>query len=380
VIMVVRQPLFESNDTTDQTAEIFRLLFRDFLNGRAGILSDTAFEIRQRSAGADASVDVKSGSLMLTGTESANQGFYHVVNDKDLNLSRPQPPNTTLSRIDTIVVRVRDSVFASGQGPDGEIFDDGILEWVAGTPVSGTPIPPDLDALGYENYYKLANVSVPAGSPNTPTTSSNITDLRSSSSVTAQNRAVGVGGIAVCTSTTRPASPRHGQAIWQEDTKELVINEGTTSANWVTYGTSGMFKWKSYSSSFPVTGTKVSTWGRYVKVGRIVFGTAGFRFSPSGTGNVTTRISCRVPVKAANPGVAGLIYLGGGRAHDSTGILSGVFWSGSAVVAQNDLFLRDFASAGLPIWDANNPFNWGSGVDLQKSDVLEMFFCYESAE
>jgi len=378
--MVVRQPLFQHNDTTDQSAEIFRQLFSSLVNGRAGIFSETAFQVRQRSVGADASVDVKSGALLVAGTEGANQGFYHIINDKDLNVSRPQPPTTNLSRLDTVIVRVRDSVFSSGQGPDGEIYNDAQVVWVAGVPTSGTPAAPDIDALGYENYYRLANVSVPAGSPTTPTTSSNITDLRISSTIANQNQVSLVGGISLCTSTSRPSSPRLGQVIWEEDTKQLVINEGIGSANWVTYGTSGMFKWKNYSSSFPISGTKISTYGRYVKVGRIVFGTAGFKFSESGTGNLTGRVRCRVPFKAANPGIAGMVYVGGGRAFDSTALLAGVYWAGTAVVAQNDLNLTDFASTAIPLWDATHPFDWGAGTGFQKNDSIEMFFCYEAAE
>jgi hypothetical protein len=380
--MTVLQPLFQENDTSDQAARIFRLLFRDLFEQRSGILKDTAFQVTQRAAGANDSVDIKAGSLLIGNTEGSTQGFYHLINDRDVNRSRPAPPHTSLSRIDTIIARVRDSEFPSGQiGED--LFDDALIDWVTGTPVSSSPVPPDLDALGYENYYKLANVSVPAGSPTTPTTSANITDLRTTVSSGTHNFAVGVGGVSVCTSVNRPASPRHGQLIWEEDTKQLVLNEGTTTPSWVTYGTSGLVKWKNFSSGFPVSGSGVISWGRYIKLGRICFGTVGFQFSNTGTGNLTGSVYCRIPVRAANPGISGLVYVGGGRAQNATGFFQSVVWSATGSVLQNDTYMRYFASgSGLPTWDATHPFDWGSGTSgaYQRNDSMEMFFLFESAE
>lgn len=372
--MVVRQPLFQHNDTTDQSADIFRLLFQHLFTSLSGIISESSFEVTQHVTGADATVDVRPGGLIISGSESSGQGYYYIVNDVDINISRPVPPSTTLSRIDTIIIRVRDSVFPSGQFDPN--VDDAIIEWVTGTPTSSTPTPPDLDALGYKNYYKLANISVPAGSPNTPTTSSNITDLRISGGN--NNRACSIGGFLGCTSLTRPSSPRHGQVIWEEDTKKLLINEGTVSSNWVVYGVSKLTKWQNFSSGFPISGSGITTWGRYIKLGNTVFGTTGFRFSHTGTGNLSGQVYCRVPVRAANPGTTGLVYIGGGRGFDSTGLLQGVFWSGTATIIQNDLYLRKFATQGLPLWDTTNPFNWGSGTSFQKTDSLEMFFLYEA--
>lgn len=376
--MTVLQPLFQENDISDQSARIFRLLFRDIVEERPGILKSTAFQVTQRAAGANPSVDVKAGSLLVPNSEGVNQGYYHIVNDNDINVPRPAPPSTTLNRLDLIIVRVRDSAFPSGQVGE-DLFNDASVEWVTGTPTSGTPIAPDLDALGYENYYKLANVTVPAGSPTTPTTTANITDVRTT--ISNQNNAVGIGGITICTSTTRPAAPRHGQLIWEEDTKRLVLNEGTSIPSWVIYGTSGLVRWQNYSSGFPVSGSLVVTWGRYIKLGRIVFGIAGFKFSPNGTGNLTGSVSCRIPVRAHQPNISGLHYIGGGRGFNRTSQTAGVFWSGTASIVPNDTFMRYFASGlGLPTWDATHPFDWGAGTSWAKADTMEMFFCYESTD
>lgn len=372
--MTIRQPLFQQNDTTDQSAEIFRILFKQFFIERSGIISEDALQVIQHNTGADASVDIRAGSAIIAGSESSSQGYYYVTNDKDVNLPRPSPPTSTQSRIDTVILRVRDSVYPSGQLTSN--VDDAVFEWVTGTSTSGTPTAPDLDALGYENYYKLANISVPAGTSTTPTTSSNITDLRVSGG--SHNRTSIMGGLLPCTSVTRPSNPRHGQWIWEEDTKKILINEGTTVANWVVYGVSNMTKWQNFSSGFPISGSGIITWGRYVKLGTAVFGTTGFKFSNTGSGNLIGPVSCRVPVKAANPGTTGLVYLGGGRGFDSTGFLQGVFWSATATIIQNDLYLRSFATQGLPLWDTTHPFNWGSGTNFEKADSLEMFFVYEA--
>lgn len=374
--MVVSQPLFMENDTTDQVAVIARRLLKDLVSQQAGILTESSFEVHQRTVGADSSVDIRAGSIFIPHNEAGGAGFYHIVNDKEVNVIRPSPPDTMLSRIDTIIVEIRDSTLFSG-GLFDPPEDRALISWISGTP-SGSPVPPNVSSI--PNHYKLANVIVPPGASNAVVTSAQITDLRTSISVTpSQGRASGVGGVLPCTSTTRPSSPRHGQMIWEEDTKQLVINEGTTTPSWVTYGTSGLVKWKNYSSSFPVSGSGVTTWGRYLKLGRVVFGTAGFRFSHTGTGNLTGRVQCRIPVRSANPTANGLVYIGGGRAFNSTGLLQGVHWSGTANVPRNDTFMRDFASGlGLPVWDATNPFDWGSGTSFQKSDSIEMFFCYEA--
>jgi hypothetical protein len=376
--MVVLQPLVMENDTGDQSAAIFRRFLKDLFTQWPGVLTETSFQVKQRAVGADGSVDVSRGSVLIPHNESGGAGFYHVINDKDVNLVRPTAPSPTTKRIDTVLVRVKDSTLDSG-GLTDPVVDDAMLEWVIGEPTSSTPVPP---TITFSNYYKLANILIPAGATNSPVTSANITDVRLPGTSTA-SRATGVGGVVVCTSFTRPSPARHGQIIWEEDTKQLVINEGTTSSNWVTYGTSGMTRWKNYSSSFPLSGSKVTTWGRYLKAGRIVFGTAGFRFSHLGTGNLTGRVQCRIPVASANPGIAGLQYIGGGRGFNSTALLAGVIWSGTANVPQNNTVMRDFASGlGLPIWDATHPFDWGlmtGGNAFSKSDGCEMFFCYEAA-
>lgn len=219
--MAIKQPLFEQNDTTDQSADIARLFIRDMLNERSGKIQESAFEVRQRGAGANNSVDVQPGGFVIPGTESGSQGYYYVVNDAVVNIPMSTGAHGSLPRIDSVLIDVRDSIYSGS-------FNDARITYQAGT-AAASPVQPDLTALGYKNYYRLANISVPAND-NTITTVE-ITDTRTT-------RASAVGGTITCTSSTRPSLPRPGQQIWEMDTSKLLVNRGTAaSPNWLTTGT-----------------------------------------------------------------------------------------------------------------------------------------------
>jgi hypothetical protein len=214
--MTVKQPLFQQNDTTDQAADIGRLLVRDVVNERGGIVQEAAFEVRQRAAGANNSVDIQAGGLIVPGTEGTAQGYYYCVNDGVLNVPMSTAAHGSLARIDSLVLEVRDG-FYSGTNNDARVV------YQAGT-ASSSPVAPDLTALGYKNYWRLANITVPAND-NTITTG-DISDQRAPSGA----RATAVGGTITCTSTTRPTLPRPGQQIFEIDTNRHLLNEATAAA------------------------------------------------------------------------------------------------------------------------------------------------------
>jgi hypothetical protein len=211
--MTVKQPIFQQNDTTDQSADIGRLLIRDLVNERGGLVQEAAFQVAQRAAGANNSVDVQPGGFVVPGTEGTAQGFYYVVNDAVINVPMSAPANGANPRIDSLVLEVRDG-FYSGVNNDARVV------YQAGT-AAASPVQPDLTALGYKNYWRLANIAVPAND-NTIVTA-DITDTRSLSGV----RATALGAPMTCTSTTRPTLPRVGQLIWELDTGKLLVNAGT---------------------------------------------------------------------------------------------------------------------------------------------------------
>jgi hypothetical protein len=357
--MTVRQPLFQQNDATDQTADIFRLMLQDIVGSRHGIITETSFQVIQRGAGANNSVDVLAGGVIVPGTESGIQGYYYIVNDATVNVVQTAA-HATLPRIDSVIVRARDSFYS---GAD----NDGGLVYVAGTAAS-SPVEPNLDSLGYENYYRLANISVPAND-NTITTA-DITDRRLTHP---QGRAVVAGGLIPCTSTTRPTNPRKGQVIWESNTRQVLVNEGSSgSPSWAVYAVPGSGAWINYTPTITgLIGSSNTVYGRYFNMGSLVVGVTGFLIGSGG--NVNAAITLTVP--SAKPcstlGGSNVTYIAVGRGFDSS---AGTYYSatGGIIPAFSTTLMHSIATAGTGPWSTVVPFDWSAG------DTLNMLFAYET--
>lgn len=154
------------------------------------------------------SVNVATGGCFIRGTENANQGAYHLWNDATVNLAITAA-DATNPRRDFIIAQVRDAYY-SGSSKDARI-----------TVVTGTPAasPSDPSLSSFPNALVLARVAVAANA--TSVTTANITDLRP--------RASALGGVEVCTSTRRPASPNVGEMIYETDTGKNLVYYGATT-------------------------------------------------------------------------------------------------------------------------------------------------------
>jgi len=104
------------------------------------------------------SINVGRGIAYITGTEAQTQGVYCCVNDGTVNLVIA-PSDPSLTRIDLIIARVRDTQYSGA-------LNTWVLEVVTGTPGGGTPAVPTNSAV-------LATVTVNATV--TVITSGNIT-------------------------------------------------------------------------------------------------------------------------------------------------------------------------------------------------------------
>lgn len=209
----------EQNES-EQTAQVARLLLRDLLNERAGIVQQDSMQVTERAAGANNSVDIAAGGLFIPGSESGTQGFYFVVNEAITNVEMGEPAHATLPRIDSVVIHVNDAFFS------GSVYECP-FEWVVGT-ADADPDPPDLDALGFENYWRLADIEVPAD--DNVVVDDEISDTRTDGSLTPpQGYASALGGIGVATSVTLNIlfpNPREGQHVWLEDDKVVMVWSG----------------------------------------------------------------------------------------------------------------------------------------------------------
>lgn len=136
------------------------------VNGAAhGVCGDTHLAVTQ-SATPAMSVDVAAGSAFITGTASALQGPYNMVNDAAVTLAIAAA-DATNPRHDLVIAQIRDNTY------DGSGFRDARLTVVTGTPAA-SPSDPSLSA--YPNALVLARVTVAALASSI--TNANITDLR----------------------------------------------------------------------------------------------------------------------------------------------------------------------------------------------------------
>lgn len=197
--MALRQPIaLENASSTERpNADEFRLMLQHLIGdaatsslASAGVVGATALKVTEKSGTPNMSVDIAAGWVFIEGTEASPSGLYAVYNDATANIAAAAA-DATNPRKDLVICRVRDSQYSGAS-------DDAELVYVAGTPAA-SPVEPDLDALGYENYAVLALVDVPA--LDTSITNSQITDRRTASLAWTRGR----GEIAYAQSTSNQA-------------------------------------------------------------------------------------------------------------------------------------------------------------------------------
>jgi hypothetical protein len=129
-----------------------------------GVINSVDLAVTQNGT-PNMSVNVAAGGAFIRGTQSANQGAYHLWNDATLNvaISASDPTNP---RRDLIIAQVRDAYY-SGSTRDARI-----------TVVTGTAAasPTDPSLAAFPNALVLARVAVAANA--TTIVTANITDLR----------------------------------------------------------------------------------------------------------------------------------------------------------------------------------------------------------
>lgn len=133
---VEAHPLFLNLDDVYQSRHL-GVPFRDLLSEGVNLNDDQGdMSVAERGAGANMSVDIAGGSCWIAGdTNTATQPVYRLRNTGTLNVAISSN-SSGLTRVDLVVARIRDSVFAGGS-------DSGAIEIVEGTPGSGAPTAPD---------------------------------------------------------------------------------------------------------------------------------------------------------------------------------------------------------------------------------------------
>lgn len=145
-----------------------RLFIQSLLGGSpnqvipSGILASADFLTVQHGT-PNMSVDVAKGSAIIDGTESVNQGVYHVYNDATVNLAvtTADPVNP---RWDLLVFKVQDAAYSGA-------VNSSSLAIVAGTPAGSPALPATPN-----NAIALYKIVVPAAAASI--VNANLTDLR----------------------------------------------------------------------------------------------------------------------------------------------------------------------------------------------------------
>lgn len=292
------------------------------------------------------SVNVAAGRALIRGTETASlqQGCYGFFNDGAVNLT-VAASDPTNPRRDLVVAQVRDTNYTG-------VTNDARLTVITGT-AAAVPVDPTIPP----NCLVLARISVAAGS--TTVLNAAITDLRT--------RASSLGGIQVCTSTTRPtgASLYAGLKIFEADT---LYEQTWTGSAWIITAVLGA--WPSWTPTVQqgvgVTVAVVhATWSRS---GRDVKGS--FRLSVTGTGTAGQAVGVSLPVNAART----LGSIGAGGIFDTS---AGLQYSGTCELNSSaSQFV--FSAHGLGV----SPTPLGSAgftAALAAGDIVAGSFAYEAA-
>jgi hypothetical protein len=308
--------------------------------GGHGVVSAGDLAVTQNGT-PNMSVNVAAGRAFIRGTETAslNQGVYSFFNDGAVNLA-VAAADPTNPRRDLVIAQVRDSNYSGG-------VNDARLTVVTGTPAASPsdPTPP-------ANALVLARIAVAAGA--TSVVTANITDLRT--------RATGLGGVQVCTSTTRPsgASLSVGNKIFETDTMQELTWMG---ASWLVTATLGA--WSTYTPTLTQSGTVTATitratWARY---GRTIHFQVSLNVTGNGAANNFVTVS--LPVAAS---ASGFIVPGGGYLTDAApgpANYAGITYLATATTAglqsTNSTALGLLGGAGTPFAAALAP---GDGYSI----------------
>lgn len=286
------------------------------------------------------SVNVAAGRCFVRSQEtlSLGHGTYTGFNDATLNVA-VAASDPTNPRRDLVVFQVRDSNY-SGASTDARI-----------TVVTGTPAASPVDPAVPVSSLVLARITVAAAS--STVVNANITDLRT--------RAYALGGVAVCTSTTRPtgASLYAGLEIYETDTASVLIYDGT---GWIILAeppASYTCTWSS-SGTAPTLGNGTLTATRSRANGNCTvaisltigststMGTGNYRFSMPVAPFATSRSaigSAHARNSAGSSFFFGLVFVEGGPylVAAAAGLTANQFWGAGSplALATGDIYTLD---------------------------------------
>jgi microcystin-dependent protein len=142
-------------------SEVFRQILQTLV-GAPGIVNPTDLAVSPNGT-PNMSVNVAAGFAVIAGTQSVDQGYYHVYNDatKNLTIAASDPTNP---RRDLVVASVQDAAYTGASN-----------QWVIQV-ITGTPAASPVDPAVPVNTMTLARILVTANK--TSIVAGDLTDLR----------------------------------------------------------------------------------------------------------------------------------------------------------------------------------------------------------
>lgn len=182
--------------------------YRQFLHaitgGMEGVWPSTGLKVSQRGAGANGTVDVATGSGIVASTEATRESYFQSFGTVT-NLAIPAQHASGATK-HLVGLRIQDA-------------EESGTEWGGALAVISGTLGANTDPTQPENFYPLARVTRPGGSPGNNVTDAMITDLRT--------RVTMLGGTIFCTSTTRPTGIVEGQEIYETNTSRTYKWDGS---------------------------------------------------------------------------------------------------------------------------------------------------------
>lgn len=296
------------------------------------------------------SANIASGGAWVPA--NSGSGGYRLVNDATVTRTAVAPGSGT--RVDSVIARVYDTGVAASSFGDIEIIQGSVV------------IPAGSNAI------KLAEITVGTGGI------TGVADKRAW--VTA------VGGITPATSTTRPAAPFDGMAVWEADSLSLAIFSASGGA-WRTIPTGTSGAWTSYTPVWsstgtnPVNGSAGAINGSYLKNGKTVHFRVSLLVSAVGLVVGTGDYAISLPQQAASGTNARWLVnaywndVSGNGATESSKHWagSGIIASGATIVSPVLLMTADPTGTSFKggVWGAGTPDTPASGDKLTLTGTYE---------
>ena len=321
--------------------------------------------VTQNGLGADLSVDVAEGQVVVSGSNAGvSAGTYVWTSTDTVNVPLATPPDVTNPRIDLLGIKVTDTTFGDGSSTLMPVF-------ITGTPAA-SPAVPSLPA----NFTPLAQVAVAANA--TTILNANISRYHwafGHSGVAGSWVVVGAKNNGPIT-VSPPNYPVPGQIVLDEITGVMQYWSPLYSSYRPLFNTSMLTAYTptlTASTTNPTLGSGSSRVGEYRYIGpKLVWFTVEIAFGTSGVNPGSGIYSVSLPFTAAASSVvhSGAIH---GSVNDDSASDNNIIGCGiTSGLTTVTLFFWDPTSAAVQTVHNNAPFTFAANDSIQFSGIYEV--------